>query len=119
MKRLSEFRGEEALDLLADLIEPASEIMTDKELIELFRARNMTAAAKVALKGHKKAVLEIMALIEGEDPKTYAPSVFALPMKLLEIFNDPELLDLFTSQGQNEAQTNSGSAMVITEAVGE
>lgn len=119
MKKLSEFRGEEALNLLADLIEPASEIMTDKVLIELFRAKNMKEAAKVALKGHKKAVLEIMALIDGEDPQTYAPSVFALPMKLLEIFNDPELLDLFTSQGQNEVQTNSGSVSETTEAVGE
>jgi len=117
MKMLSEFRGEEALDLLADLIEPVSEIMTDKALIELFRDRNMKEAAKVALKGHKKAVLEIMALLEGEDPATYAPSLFALPRKLLEIFNDPELVDLFTSQGQKEDQTNSGSATANIEVL--
>lgn len=115
MKKLSEFRGEEALDVLADLIEPAAEIMRDKELVELFRERNMPKAAKVALKAHKKAVLNIMARLEDEDPDTYSPSLFALPMKLLEIFNDPELVDLFTSQGQTEVQTNSGSATAITE----
>jgi len=115
MKKLSEYRGEEALDVLADLIEPSAEIMQDKELIELFRAKNMATAAKVALKNHKKAVLAIMARLEDEDPATYAPSLFALPMKLLEIFNDPELIDLFTSQGQTEVQTNSGSATVNTE----
>lgn len=116
MRKLSEFRGEEALDLLADLIDPASEIMTDKRLVALFRERNMKEAAKVALKTHKSAVLEIMARLEGEDLKTYAPSFFALPMQLLEIFNDPELIDLFTSQGQLEEPTNSGSVTVSTEA---
>lgn len=119
MKKLSEFRGEEALDLLADLIEPAAEIMQDKQLATLFREKNMATAAKVALKNHKKAVLSILARLEDEDPDTYAPSVFALPLKLLEILNDPELVNLFTSQGQNEVQTTSGSATATIEAVRE
>lgn len=119
MRRLSEYRGEEALDVLADLIEPAAEIMQDKQLATLFREKNMAAAAKVALKNHKKAVLSILARLEDEDPDTYAPSVFALPLKLLEILNDPELVNLFTSQGQNEAQTTSGSATANIEVVHE
>lgn len=117
MKKLSEYRGEEALDVLADLIEPAAEIMQDKELVKLFREKNMATAAKVAIKNHKRAVLNIMARLEDVDPAEYAPSVFALPMKLLEIFNDPELINLFSSQGQNTEQTNSGSATEITEEV--
>ena len=116
MRRLNEFRGEEALDLLADLIEPASEIMTDKRLVALFRSGKMAEAAKIVLKEHPRAVLNIMARLDGKDPDTYAPSVFALPAQLLEILNDPELISLFTSQGQNEDQTNSGSASAtITE----
>ena len=110
MKRLSEYRGEEALDLLADLIEPAAEIMQDKELATLFKEKNMAAAAKTAIKNHKRAVLEIMARLDGVDPNEYAPSIFALPAKLLEILNDPELVNLFTSQGQITEQTSSGSA---------
>lgn len=115
MKKLSEYRGEEALDVLADLIEPAAEIMQDKQLVAFFREKNMAKAASFAIKNHKKAVLQIMARLEDEPVETYAPSIFALPMKLLEIFNDPELVDLFTSQGQSEVQTNSGSATEITE----
>ena len=119
MKRLSEFRGEEALLILADIIEPAAEIIGDKAMVELLRKGQMAKAAKVALKGHPGAVLEIMARLDGENPETYAPNMFALPMKLLEIFNDPELVNLFTSQGQTEEQTSSGSATVNTEAVKE
>lgn len=117
MKKLSDFRGADALDVLADLIEPASEIMTDKELIELFVGRQMIPASSLALKKHPKAILRIMARLEEADPETYNPSLVALPKMLVELFNDPELIDLFTSQGQTEAQTNSGSATVNIEAV--
>lgn len=130
MKRLSEFRGEEALDVLADLLDPATEIMTDGDLVSLFRERAaarkskdfsrdatlVADAAKIALKKHPKAVLCIMARLEEVDPETYNPSLVQLPKMLVELFNDPELLDLFPSQGQIEVQTNSGSAMVNTEA---
>lgn len=110
MKKLSDFRGEDALEVLADIIEPASEIMTDKKLIELLGGRQMIPASCLALKKHPKAILRIMARLEETDPETYNPSLVALPKMLVELFNDPELIDLFTSQGQSEAQTNSGSA---------
>ena len=35
--KLSEYQGEAALDLLADLIEPAGEIMSEKEIGEVFK----------------------------------------------------------------------------------
>lgn len=110
MKKLSDFRGVEALDVLADLIEPASDIMTDKELIELFGSRKMIPASCLALKKHPKAILRIMARLEETDPETYNPSLVTLPKMLVELFNDPELIDLFISQGQIEDKTNSGSA---------
>ena len=34
--KLSEYHGEAALDILAELIEPAGEIMSDKNLGEVF-----------------------------------------------------------------------------------
>ena len=41
--KLSEYQGEEALDLLADLIEPAGEIMSDKEIGDLFKKNRFKA----------------------------------------------------------------------------
>lgn len=119
MKRLSEYRGEEALDVLADLIEPAVEIMQDKRIAELFRNDKKAKAVAVAIKEHKRSVLDIMATLDGEDRETYAPSLFALPAKILEILNDPELVNLFTSQGRTEDQTISGSATANIEVVHE
>lgn len=112
--KLSEYKGEAALDVLADLIEPAVEIFSDKEFSQLIQAKQSAKAAKAAIKGHKKAVLTIMAVIDGEDPETYSPGVFVLPVKLLKILNDPEMMSLFTFAADKGA-TASESASESTE----
>jgi hypothetical protein len=113
--KLSDIKGEKALDVLADLLEPAAEIMGDKEVEAAYNSGQVLKAVKVAIKNHKKAVLNVLAITEGEDPETYQPNVFSLPAKLLEILNDPEIMGLFSWQGQTE-KTSSGSATENTEA---
>lgn len=116
--KLSEYKGEQALDMLADLIEPAAAIMTDREIVSAVRANlPKIKIVKAAIKNHKPEVIEILAILDGADPKEYAEKVtlFTLPAKLLEIFNDPDLMSLFTSQGQ-KPETLSGSATESTEA---
>ena len=116
--KLSDIKGEKALEVLADLLEPAAEIMSDKEAVKLFKSGQQIQGVSYILKQHTKACLTVLALTEGENPETYQPNVLSLPMKLMEVFNDPELMSLFTSQGQKESPS-SGSATVITEGHGE
>lgn len=113
--KLSEYKGEQALDLLADIIEPASKIMADKEVLDTLRNTNKAAAIKVAIKRHKQELIEIMAALDGEDPQKYEVGFLTLPIKLLEILNDKELMSLFHSQGQTGDATSSGSASENTE----
>lgn len=97
--KLSEIKGERALEVLADLIEPVAEILGDKEIGAVFQSGKAPAKAiKLALKNHKKAVLAMMAAIDGEDPETYQPSLVVLPKWLLDLLNDPEVQKLFASQ---------------------
>ena len=97
--KLSEIKGERALDVLADLIEPVAEILSDKEIVAILQSGKAPAKAiKLALKNHKRAVLDMMAAIDGEDPETYQPSLFVLPKRLLDLLNDPEVQKLFSSQ---------------------
>ena len=97
--KLSDIKGERALDVLADLIDPVAEIMADKEIVEILRSGKAPAKAiKLSLKNHKKAVLAMMAAIDGEDPETYQPSLFVLPKRMLDLLNDPEVQQLFSSQ---------------------
>ena len=112
--KLSEYQGEEALDLLADLIEPAGEIMSDKEIGEVFK-KNRFKAIGMAIKNHKKAVMQIMAAMDGVPVDEYKFNVFTLPLKILEILNDPGLVQFFTCQGQTGDAKSSGSVSENTE----
>ena len=113
--KLSDIKGEKAIEVLADLLEPVTEIMADKEVVALVRSGQKVKGISAALKNHKKACLTILALTDGEDPATYSPSILSIPMKGLELLNDPELISLFSSQSQKD-KTFSGSATENTGA---
>lgn len=117
--RLSDYKDEAALDLLAELIEPAAEIMGDQEVIEAAKGENMARVASVAIKRHKKAVLCVLAALDGVPVEQYHCNIFSLPAKLVELFNDPDIAQLFSFAGQTEDATASGSLMGNTEAVGD
>ena len=107
--KLSEYQGEAALDILADLIEPVGEIMSDKEIGEVFK-KNRFKGIGLAIKKHKKAVMKIMATMDGIPVEEYKCNVLTLPVKILELLNDPDLVQLFTYQGQTGDAKSSGSA---------
>ena len=107
--KLSEYHGEAALDVLADLIEPVGEIMSDKEIGEVFK-ENRFKAIGIAIKNHKKAVMQILATMDGVPVDEYKCNVFTLPVKILELLNDHDIIQLFTYQGQTGDAKSSGSA---------
>lgn len=101
MKKLSDYKGEEALELLANLIDPLSKIISDPVVADMVRSKaNYMGVIKYILTNHGGALIEILALIEGEDPETYKPSVLEIPIKVLTLCNDPEFVLLFTQLGQ-------------------
>lgn len=100
--KLSEIKGEKALDAMADLLEPLALIFADPEIQRSVKndEPKMILVKKI-LKSHKKEAIQIMAILDGETPETYEISLLKIPLKLLEIINDPEVQSLFTYQGQN------------------
>lgn len=109
--RLSEIKGERALEVLADLIDPVGEICADEEIKTAFRTNKKTAL-KLMLKTHKSSVIAVMAALDGATPQDYDISLLSLPVKLMEILNDPEVVSLFTSAATVTGQEPSGAASV-------
>lgn len=108
--------NDEALDLFADLLEPAAEIIGDKEVADILKSGDKPIKAiKVAIKKHKSAVVEVLARIDGVEPSKYEVNVLTLPVKLIELLNRPEVQELFTSQGQENAAGSFGSVTENTE----
>ena len=110
--KLSEYKGDDALDILADLIEPATEILTDLTVRKLLEKKEFAKATSKAIKNHKKAVTTIVALLQGEDPETYKPNVLTVPAVLLDVLNDPMIMELFFGQEQMSGEDTSFSSAV-------
>lgn len=116
MRSLAEIKGDDALELIADLLEPATEIMSDEKVKNAFYSKNSAAAIKVAIKEHKDAVIVILAALNECDAKDYKPSVAQIIKDALQIVNDKALLDLFTLPNQTLEEDTSGSASENTGA---
>lgn len=96
--KLSEIKGKEAIETLANLMEPISKIASDEEIQNAVQSKQpMPAIAKKLLLKHPDEVIEVLALLDGADPKTYEPSLLSLPLKLMEVLNDEDVKTLFLS----------------------
>lgn len=113
--KLSDFENEEALDLLANIIDPAAEIMNDPKVVKIFKERPPLFAVKEILLHHKQAAIEIVAAMHGKKPDEYKFNILTLTGDVLELLNDPEVAEVFSSQSQTGAETSSGSATESTE----
>ena len=123
IKNLADVKGDAALDLVADLIDPVTEIMSDPVVAAAYRGTekepgSKAKAIKVAIKTHKKAITTILALMDEEDPKTYEPSAMVIPVRLLQILNDPDMNSLFTLPDQSSEENTFGSVSENTKAEG-
>lgn len=110
--KLSEFKDEAALELLAEIIEPASVLFSDAEVKKAIAAAykgggSPAAAVSLMLKTHQREVLAIMAALDCVPLAEYHCNVLTLPTKLLEILNDEELMAFFVSQAEDMTQSAS------------
>lgn len=120
--RLSEIKGEESLDVLAELLDPITEIMSDAEVMRIYQTKQpRVKLVKFIIKKHKKSVIQLLATLERESVEEYIEhmTLVSLPVKLIQIINDIQADDdlkvLFTSQGQTMEENSFGSATESTE----
>lgn len=118
--RLSDFKGEEAIDVLADIIDPITTILTDSEIQALSKKKDVPPIAyvKPMLKNNKQEIIEILARLNNKSVEEYTKSLslITLPAQVMDLINDPELQKLFLSQEQSESNASSTPATETTEA---
>lgn len=106
-------KGERALDVLADIMEPFVEIASDEEVVENLKKNKVLIAVKKVLKDYKPQVFTILASLEGKPVEEYKDTVTLLtvPVVLLRLFNDSDVVSLFfQSQELTAGATSSGPA---------
>lgn len=119
--KLSEIRGEAAIDAIADIIDPVMDILADEEIqAEIKSGKPRAMLVKPILKLKKKEILTILAILNGEEPATFNPNLIQLPVMLLGLLNEieenKELADLFQSQRQMKEGVSFGVVTDSTKA---
>ena len=118
--RLTDYENEDALDLLADIMEPAARIMADGEVQKMADGgQPALVIAPFILRNHKQEAIEIVSSLHRKKPGEYKFNAVSLLKDLVDILSDKDLLELFMPQGQNQLDMNSGSATENTEEKGQ
>lgn len=116
MKRLSDYKNEEAIELWANLLDPIIHIFQDKEMQAAIKnGKSPLEKAKTVLLTHKSDAVAIILAIDPT-PITGLNLVVRLVDVLMEIENSEEFGSFFGSPhpGMKEEES-SGSAMENTE----
>ena len=113
MKKLSDYKGEDAIDLWADLLEPMSDIFSDAEVAKVVASgASKMMIAKTILKTHKKEAEAMMLRIDPE-PLNGLNIILRLIAILADIGEHEEIKSFF---GFAEQESEEGkSSISVTE----
>lgn len=117
MKKLSDFKGDEAIDLWADLLDPLTAILTDDKIRRVVQSgKSKIEIAKEVLKKHRKEAVEIMLRIDPT-PIDGLNIILRLVALIADIGQNDEIKGFFgyAEQAQTE-NASSGSPTANTEA---
>lgn len=108
MKKLSEYRGTEAIDLLCELLDPIVAIASDAEVRQMIAdKRPATVWVAAALRRHKAEFIHVAAVLSGTTDAEV--NILTLPRLFLQILSDADFVELFRSLAQTEAVTSSAA----------
>lgn len=118
---LTDFKGEAALDLVANIIEPVSVLVADEKVKDMISGEldgvGIAKLTSYLLKEHKKEILEILAATEGKKPSECEftlKSLFVDVNNLVKMITEDEdmadVRDFFSGLTQKDSETSSGNA---------
>ena len=111
MKKLSDYQGDEAIELWADLLDPLTEILTDEKIRKIVQSgKPKITIAKEVLKLHKKEAVEILTTIDPE-PIDGLNIVLRLVNLLAEIGQSEEIKSFFGYAEQEQMESESSSSV--------
>ena len=106
--KLSDLKGERAIEVIADLIAPMANIAADADNLKLFHnkrlegesveeagQRLMKEKLPILLKTHKKDIVDILCAVNGTAPEEL--SLMEIISQIADLGNDKDFMGLFIS----------------------
>ena len=111
-----DYENEDAIEVLADMFEPAMMICADEVFIAMLQNDKPKAMIiKHVMKKHSKEIIAILAASERKAVSEYHANILTLMKGAMELLNNKDLIDFFYSQAQMTQPTSSGEPMANTE----
>lgn len=98
MKKLKEFKDEEAVKLWGRLLVVISELSSDKNAVEAMQSGNKIKILASLTNDHPDKAMEMLKLFSEDEE--YHCTATSLIKDIMELFNDEDLLAVFQSQGE-------------------
>lgn len=115
MNKLSDFKDEAAIVVVAELLSPIMTIFTNPKNQELKNEKNAFAMFGGFFKNSPRAMMDIFAILSEEDPATYHCDGIDVAKNIVSLVSDQKLIELFVSQGQTGDAISSASVSENTE----
>lgn len=113
MKKLSDFKDDAAIEVVADLLPYISEIVQNPANKEA-RGKDAMSFISALLRNNKHAVKGVLAVLNETPVEDYTCTAANILADAVTMLSDPDLLVLFGVQRQTSA--SAGSASESTEA---
>ena len=113
--RLSDFKDEKGVEVVAKLLAPIGNIASNPKNADARGNGNMAFAAAM-LQNSPRDVMDMLAILNEQDPADYHCSAATVLMDVFNMISDPELLALFGLQRQTPASSGSASATIEAQA---
>lgn len=112
--RLSDYKDEQAFELIANLLPPLGRIAANTKNAKAKDAEakdsgNVAEFAAALLRNNPRDLMEILAVLNGQDPAEFHCTAASLFAAVLDMLNDPELMQLFGLQSKTPASSGSAS----------
>lgn len=119
MKKFSDYKDEEAIELWADLIDPIGDIFSDPDVSKYIKSGASTLKkAQMLLKMKKKAAVQIILRVDPT-PIDGLNLIIRLVDVLLEIENSEDLSGFFDSARQGMSSSESSGSVTANTGAGE
>ena len=115
--RLSDFKDEKGVEIVAKLLVPVCMIAANPANAKAKAVcKNKLEFASAMLQNNPSEVMTMLAILADEDPAEYYCTGATVMIGLLEMLADEEVMQLFGLQSKMTGQTCSGSQSETTEA---
>lgn len=103
MKKLSEYKDREAIEILAKILAPVVTVFGDKAIAQELVRGNKLKSIQMSMEKYPDEIFKLLATLEGVPVEQYHCSVTSIPKMLLEMMEDEDLTSFFTEQATSNS----------------